>query len=164
MHDIARVIERLHGPDAVRRAEAAEALCRMGTDASAAAIDLVRACGDDDSQVREWAAAALEDLGPPPAGSTGPLAELARGDDPLAAYWAVTLLGRDGQGAEPAVAVLIECLESSEDAAVRQRAAWALGKIGAAAAPAREPLRKAEKSEDPRLARLAKEALDSIGV
>jgi HEAT repeat protein len=58
--------------------------------------------------------------------------------------------------------VLAECLESG-DAAVAQRAAWALGKLGPAAAVAQARLRAAAQSADPRLASLAAEALAAIG-
>ena len=45
---------------------------------------------------------------------------------------------------------------------VRQRAAWALGEIGPAAAAAVPTLQKAAGDPDPRLARLAQEAIDQI--
>jgi hypothetical protein len=46
---------------------------------------------------------------------------------------------------------------------VRQRAAWALGKIGPAAKAALGTLKRAAGQGDERLARLAKESLESIG-
>jgi hypothetical protein len=79
------------------------------------------------------------------------------------AYWAVTLLGRSGQKAATATAVLAGCLNAGCDPSVAQRAAWALGKIGPAAAAAGDSLEKAAAAADPRLARLAREALDAIG-
>ena len=144
------------------RADAAETLCHLGEAAAPAAVPLVRACGDDDDRVREWAGAALEGLGSPPAHTTSDLAGLAAAEDPLAAYWAVTLLGRLGEGAAAAVPVLIGRLGEDVDPAVAQRAAWALGKIGPSAAAAVEPLRHAATSDDPRLARLAGEAITAI--
>ena len=57
----------------------------------------------------------------------------------------------------------IEAAESSPDLSVRQRAAWALGKIGPVASAARGTLKRAAGQGDERLARLAKEALESIG-
>jgi HEAT repeat protein len=156
-------IEQLGDADASQRAAAAERLCREGAAAAAAAVPLVQACADDDDQVREWAAAALEDLGPPPNDAIPQLVELAGSSHPLVAYWAVTLLGRSGQEAEAATAVLAACLDSDCDPSVAQRAAWALGKIGPAAAAAQGALEKAASAADPRLARLAREALDVIG-
>ena len=161
--DIHDWIGQLGDADASQRAAAAELLCRAGTAAAMAAVPLVRACADDNDQVREWAAAALEDLGPPPDDCIPQLVELVSGSHPLAAYWAVTLLGRSGQKAGVATAVLAACLDSDCDPSVAQRAAWALGKIGPAAAAGRAALEKAAAAADPRLARLAREALDAVG-
>ena len=160
--DVAGLVARLQSTNAEDRALAAEKLAHAGEAAATAAIPLVRACGDADDRVREWAAAALEDLGPPQAEAIPSLAPLAEGTVPLAAYWAITLLGRAGKDAGSTAGVLAACLTSG-DAAVAQRAAWALGKLGAAAAVAREPLRTAAQAADPRLASLASAALAMIG-
>lgn len=162
--DVPLLVEQLGSADADRRAEAAELLCRMGETAGSAAVDLVRACGDDDERVREWAVAALEGIGRPTTGATPRLAEFVGGKNPLCGYWAATLLGRAGQDAATAVGLLAAGVEAAADPAVRQRAAWALGKIGPAAAGAVEVLRRAAaQGQDPRLARLAQEAIGSIG-
>lgn len=145
----------------VRRA-AAERLAGMAEAAAAAATELVRACGDADEQVREQAVAALEDLGPPPADAIGRLVTFVAHGDPLVAYWATTLLGRAGEDAASAVPALAGCLASATDLSVKQRAAWALGKIGPAAASARAALHRAAGDTDPRLAGLATEALAAI--
>ncbi len=160
--DIQTLVTTLASGDAGQRAEAAELLCRAGAAAGAAAVPLIRACADDDDQVREWAVAALEELGPPPAGSTPALGELAAAGHPLVSYWAITLLGRSGQDAASAATVLAGCLKAA-DLSVAQQAAWALCRIGPAAGAARDALRAAAASSDPRLARLAGEALDSAG-
>ena len=158
------LIAQLASTNPDERAEAAELLCRAGTAAVAATLPLVEACGDDDSRVREWAVAALEELGPPPAEIIEHLAEIAAGPEPLSAYWAATLLGRAGRDAAAAVPALATCVASAEDMAVRERAAWALGKIGPAALSAREALQQAvAQGKDSRLARLATEALAAIG-
>lgn len=159
---ITSLVERLSGPDAEARAAAAEALCRAGESASPAATALVAACGDDDDGVREWAAAALEELGPPPAEQIAELIPLAAASHPLVAYWAVTLLGRGGEAASSAVSTLEACLAPGKAIEVRQRACWALGKIGPAAAAARAALAVAAADSDPRLSRLAGEALALI--
>lgn len=163
MPDLPALLAALAAPSAPARAAAAEALCRTGVDARPAALALVKACGDADDQVREWAVAALEDLGPPPAGTIADLTPLVADRHPLVAYWATTLLGRSGQAAAAATAALAARLDSGGDAAVAQRAAWALGKIGAPAAAARPALERAAAAPDPRLARLAQEALAAIG-
>jgi HEAT repeat protein len=160
--DIAALLRRLSATNADERAEAAEAICRAGEAASAAAVDLVRACGDADDRVREWAAAALEELGPPPPDATKNLGELAGSSDPLVAYWAVTLLGRTGASAASAATLLAGLVDAAADIAVRQRAAWALGKIGPGASAARDALTRAAGNSDPRLARLAAEALTLV--
>jgi HEAT repeat protein len=144
------------------RSTAAENLARMAEAAAPAAAELVRACGDANEQVREQAVAALEDLGPPPAEAIGRLIELVGHGDPLVAYWATTLLGRAGEDAARAVPALAGCLASPADLSVKQRAAWALGKIGAPDASARRALDRAAGDADPRLARLATEALAAI--
>jgi HEAT repeat protein len=158
------LIAQLASANPDERAEAAELLCRAGTEAVAATLPLVEACGDDDSRVREWAVAALEELGSPPAEIIDHLAEIAASPEPLGAYWAATLLGRAGGDAVAAVPALATCVASANDTAVRERAAWALGKIGPAALSAREALQQAAAAgKDSRLARLATEALTAIG-
>jgi HEAT repeat protein len=161
--DIDTLVTRLAAADADARADAAERLCRAGDDARVAAVPLVRACGDADDRVRDWAVAALEELGPPPAADVPTLTTLAGERHALVAYWAVTLLGRSGKDAAAATPALAACLAQAPDPAVTERAAWALGKIGPAAAAARPALEQAAGAPDPRLARLAKQALESIG-
>lgn len=160
--DIAAWRVALGSPDVAVRVDAAEHLCRAGTAAAPAVADLVRACGDGDDQVREWAGAALEELGPPPTDTLAHLVPLVEAAAPLSAYWAVTLLGRAGAAAAAALPVLTRRLAGPGDPAVRQRVAWALGKIGPDA-PAREALTQAAAEPDPRLARLAAEALAAAG-
>lgn len=131
----------------------------MATDAAPAAVPLVEACRDADDRVREWAVAALEDVGPPLEDAVAPLTLLVGDKNPLAGYWAATLLGRSGESAASAVNALAKAVDSAADLSVRQRAAWALGQIGPAASAARGVLEKAAGDADARLARLASEAL-----
>ena len=77
-----------------KRSQAAEQLCHLGTEAQEAALALVRACADSTEEVREWAVAALEALGPPLAADIAPLAALLRDENSDVGYWAATLLGR----------------------------------------------------------------------
>ncbi len=163
MPDIATLAARLADPDPATRLAAAEQLARSGEEAAAAAVPLVKACGDADDEVREQAVAALEDLGTPPPEAIADLIPLAAASEPLVAYWAITLLGRSGQAAAAAVATLTQRLGSTAAPEVAQRAAWALGKIGPSAAAAADALRVAAGSADPRLARLAGEALAAVG-
>lgn len=154
---------QLASTDVEQRREAADHLSRMGEDAAPAAMALVRACADADDDVREHAVAALEDLGPPPADAITQLVPLIDHTDPIVGYWATTLLGRAGEDAASAVSALAKCIDSTADLAVRQRAAWSLGKMGPAAAAARESLVRAAGQDDSRLANLATEALESLG-
>ena len=120
---------------------------------------MVQTTADPDDEVRQWATAALEQLGPPRVEQLTSLITALEGPSPDIVYWAATLLGRMGPDAALAVGPLTRLLESSAAAPVYQRAAWALGKIGSAAAPAIDALEQAASGSDPRLARLAGEAL-----
>ena len=160
---VSLLISLLTSADRDTRIDAAERLCRAGEAAAMAAVPLIRACGDADSEVKEQAVAALEELGPPPTESLESLVELAANEDHLVAYWAITLLGRSGKAAANAASILAERLGPSSDPAVAERAAWALGKIGPAAAMAVGALQAATTSSNPRLARLAQEAVSAIG-
>jgi HEAT repeat protein len=162
MSKIALLIAALTASDPNERRQAAETLAQQAEAAQAAAVALVRVTGDDDEEVREAAVGALEDLGPPLVEQLGELAALVADPNADVAYWAVTLLGRLGTEAAAAVPALTAALEPPTAMAVRQRAAWALGNIGAAAAAARPALERAAREPDPRLARLASEALARI--
>lgn len=161
--DLSMMITQLASADVEARVAAAERFARMGADAAPATVPLVEACRDGDDRVREWAVAALEEIGPPPEAAVARLTLLISDTNPLAGYWAATLLGRCGEGAASAVEALAEGVVTGADIAVRQRAAWALGQIGPAAAAARGVLEKAAGDPDPRLSRLAREALAAIG-
>lgn len=155
-------LQKLQSNNVAERAAAAESFSQMGADAAPAAVALVNACADDDS-VSEWAVAALEEMGPPPTDSIGPLTMLARSPQPLVAYWAVTLLGRAGSAAGACQDELATVLLESPEISVRERSAWALGKIEARSPAALEALTKVSESDQPtRLARLASEALQQL--
>ncbi|MBX9787327.1 MAG: HEAT repeat domain-containing protein [Pirellulales bacterium] len=161
--DITKLIEQLGGADATERAAAAEALARLETSASEAAVPLVRAAADGDEATHDWAVAALEGVGRPPAGSAAELAKLLADSRPDVAYWAATLLGRLGANAASAVPALAAALKATSGTSVQERAAWALGKVGPPASAAKTALTKAAAVKDqPRLARLAAEALKNI--
>jgi HEAT repeat protein len=156
-------ISQLASNDASEQAEAAEALAQLGPDAQPAALALVRVCGCENDSVREWATSALEGLGAPPQNQLHDLVALVGSKSLDVAYWAVTLLGRLGDAAAPAVPALTDALQGAVEQAVKERAVWALGQIGPAAKPAIPALREAAASKQPRLSRLATEALAAIG-
>jgi HEAT repeat protein len=58
---------------------------------------------------------------------------------------------------------LTAALQSAPEQAIRERAAWALGQIGPKAKSAIPALRDAAGTKQPRLSRLANEALAAIG-
>jgi HEAT repeat protein len=150
----------LSAPDASQRSQAAEQLAQLGPDAQPAAIALVLACGDKAEEVRQWASSALENLGPPESSDVGQLISLIEAKSPDVGFWAATLLGRLKAEAAPAVDTLARTVASPAALSVRQRAAWALGEIGS---PAAIPSLKAAASDpDPRLARLAQQAIGQI--
>jgi hypothetical protein len=78
-------------------------------------------------------------------------------------YWAATLLGRLGQQAVVATPALCGCLEGSLFLPARERAAWALLKIGPAANEAIPALRLVCESAPARLQKLCQEAINAIG-
>ena len=162
-HDIARLRADLVGLDLCKKLAAARALAELGEQAAAAAPELARAAADENDDVREWSTAALEDMGPPPNSALPLLVNLLGGEHDDVAYWAATLIGRLETEAAAAVDALAAALQEDRAAAVRQRAAWALGKIGPPAAAAVSALTAASESFDPRLARLAVQALGQIG-
>ena len=158
--DVSQLMDALGSASAADRLEAPRQLARAGESARGAAVPLVRAMGDEEEEVREWAASALEEMGPPSHDDVPALGELLSSKTASdVRYWAATLLGRaqDARAVEP----LIQAL-SSDDLAVRERAAWALGRIGPAARAAIEPLRAAASSDQARLARVASRALEQV--
>jgi HEAT repeat protein len=160
--DTSALIALLRSADNQQQQSAAEQLARMGSEAQPAALALVEACVADDEETRESCVAALEDLGPPPVGDLQKLTALLAHRSPDVAYWAATLLGRLQSEAGPAVDPLARALSEHAEMAVRQRAAWALGQMGPAAAGARGAIEQAAASDDSRLARLARKALDGL--
>jgi HEAT repeat protein len=158
---IDQLITSLSSASPADRMNAAEALARMGVKARDAAVPLVRATGDQDTRVRDWAVAALEELGPPRPGDLELLTALAAHADLDIAYWSCTLLGRLKADAASAADALSKVLATHEQLCVQERAAWALGQIGPSARSALPALEQAAQSNEPRLSRLAQQAIDA---
>ncbi|KUG20704.1 hypothetical protein ASZ90_009557 [hydrocarbon metagenome] len=179
---IGPLAELMHDEESGVRWMAADALAKMG---AAAVEPLIQNLRHGDVDVRWMAALALGDIGDPRAvlplihtlkdedayvrsraalalGKIGALAreilirQLAEGDDDVR-WGAVLALGKIA-GAE-AIAALINALGDSSSR-VRQRAARALGEIGA---PAIRPLILAFGESDPATCDLIAEALSDIG-
>ncbi len=160
--DVQALIASLASAEVTTRREAAESLARIGPAAVIGAVPLVNACGDDDEQVRDWVVATLEELPAPDASQAVAMGALVNGESLDVAFWAATLLGRMEDEASSTVPTLAVAVTAHPDLVVRQRAAWALGKIGNAAIDAIPQLEIASHSEDARLARFAAIALESI--
>ncbi|MBI2807569.1 MAG: HEAT repeat domain-containing protein [Planctomycetes bacterium] len=164
MSDLAALIADLKSTDLSKRIQAAEELSSRGEEVSQAVVALAQACGDDVEEVREAATAALEESGPPGLDDLPALIELFCTPQSDVAYWAITLVGRLGAEAADAVEPLAEVVRQHSVPAVRERAAWALGCIGPVAAPSLDVLQLAATSDNPRLARLARAAIEQIMV
>ncbi|HEY2825959.1 MAG TPA: HEAT repeat domain-containing protein [Pirellulales bacterium] len=164
--DVPQATADLKSSDPALRAKAAEELAHLEDAAQPTAVALVVATADEDESVRQWATAALESLGPPSVQDAAALAKLLSDARLDVAYWAATLLGRLGPDAGDAknVAALVCALDGHPGQAVRERAAWALGQVGPAAAGALPALQSATSDAQPRLSRLAKQSIEQISV
>jgi HEAT repeat protein len=160
--NIASCIQNLSAADVNLRINAARELAMAENSACSAAVALTKACADENEEVSEWATAALEELGEPPAEFARSLGELLTDPCLDVAYWAATLLGRLKHRASVAVDQIENALTEHVESAVRQRAAWALGQMGTVAESVLPLLQSASQSDDVRLARLAREAIAEI--
>lgn len=140
------------GKDDKARRSAAFALGKLGSSAFAAVGSLKSTLRDDKSaSVREAAAMALGDIarGALKAADDPEIVArleqaLEKDGDPLVRRSAALSLGKLGPDAKSALAALEKAVEDT-NAAVRQNAAWALGRIGASSVAG---LRKALKDDD----------------
>jgi HEAT repeat protein len=162
--NIPTLLRELTSADVSARRKAAEILARCGSEASPAAPSLARAASDEDEAAREWATSALEDLGPPRDADLSEIAELLLDSPPDTAYWAATLIGRSETAPAACAVQLAGALQIRSEAPVRERIAWALGRMGSVAATAFAALEATAREPNcpPRLARLCREALQSM--
>lgn len=160
--DVNKLVADLQAAEESTRVAAAEKLAQAEGELQLVALEVVETLPDQPEQVREWLVEALENMGPPDSGDVAPLAELLKHANRDVAYWAATLLGRLKKGAATAQGALADCVGAHPEMAARQRAVWALGKIGLPSEAARAALTKAATSDNPRLARMAREALEAI--
>ncbi len=166
MSDDRNILAGMRSPNGAHRLAAAERLMLAPDLARQFAIELAMMVGDQEESVREAAVAALEEVEAPDPGKVIPLTALLQDERGDVSYWAATLLGRLGEAAGHAVPALIEAAGGKNGdglaTSARQRAIWALGKIGLAAASAKRVLQTAAEDSDPRTARLAQRALNQI--
>lgn len=126
---------------------------------------VIRLAGSRDDFVRAAAAQALESsLRPSPVEIPALIALLSDRSDGEIGYWAATLLGRLGQEAVDAAPALCDCLTSSSFLPARERAVWALKKIGPAASDSIPALRAVSELGPARLQQLCREAISEIGL
>lgn len=161
MH-ISDLADMLNSDDSATQRRAAELLSQNADVAADVAIDVVRHVGDEDRVVAEYCVATLEDLGEPPSSQLEELSELATSQNPDIAFWAVTLMGRAGIAAAEHCMLLGDIVISDAAPQVRERAAWAIARIGPAAAVAKPQLESASCAELESVARAAAKALEAI--
>ena len=115
--------------------------------------------------LRAAAAAALERSVQPSSVETPALiAALADVTDGEISYWAATLLGRLGLQAMDATGALCDCVQESSFLPARERAVWALLKIGPAAREALPVLKSVRETAPARLRTLCQNAIEEIGI
>ncbi|MDA8745880.1 hypothetical protein N9N28_14725 [Rubripirellula amarantea] len=161
MH-ISDLSNMLLSDDVAQRRQAAELLSQNADVAVDVAVELVRHVGDADRQVAEYCVATLEDLGEPAASQLEALSELATNENADVAYWALTLMGRGGITAAEHAMLLGDIVASEAEPAVRERAAWAIARIGPAAAVAQPQLESCQDAEPESLARAVAKALEAV--
>ncbi len=114
---------------------------------------------DENEEVRAWASDTLSNV-EQPASDLGPqLAELTRHVNAPLAGWACRLLGKMGEAATRFQSSLANTLSQHAEKSVRQLAALALKSIPGLNAETVAALKTAASDADPRLSRLATEAL-----
>lgn len=125
---------------------------------------VTRLAGSRDDSVRAAAAQALESsLQPSPLELPALITLLRDASDGEISYWAATLVGRLGNNAVEAVPALCECLTCSSFLPARERAVWALKKIGPDACDSISVLHAVSNSAPARLQQLCREAISEIG-
>lgn len=138
-----------------------QALANDPAAAAQAATDLIECVADDNEEVRNWATEALENLSEPAAADAAKIAKLVSSPADDSAFWALKLLGRLGEEALTQESLIAAALSESRALAVRQNAAWALGKIGKLSSDTCSKLKQAASAGDARLTQLANQALSN---
>lgn len=154
--------EMLASDQIEQRRRAAELLSQNADVAIDVAVALVRAAGDDDRQVAEYCVATLEEMGEPSASQLEELSQLATAANEESAYWAATLMGRAGVQACEFAVLLGDIVASDAAPQVRERAAWAIARIGPSAKAARPQLESCTGAEPSSLARAVTKAIEAI--
>jgi len=137
--DIDALIAKLKSNDPGKRAEAADALAKMGPEAKAAVPALLEALKDANPLVRSAAAFALGDIHADATSVVPALIRALEDPDEFVRHAAASGLSWFGPEARSAVPALLKALEESSGL-VKSAAAAALGMIGPEAQPAASKL------------------------
>ena len=116
---------------------------------------------DEDEEVRTWASDVLSNVEEPSVEWAPQLAELTRHVHAPLAGWACKLLGRLGDNASRYQSSLAQALSKHAEKSVQQLAALALQSVPNLSPETIEALKAAASDADPRLSRLAAEALSA---
>ncbi|MDE0866338.1 MAG: HEAT repeat domain-containing protein [Rubripirellula sp.] len=159
---VLRWCQQLCGLDTESQLEALQNICSHSP-VIGIAEQVIRLAGSRDDAVRVWAAQALGyAIHASPDEVPGLMSCLQDGTDGEFSYWAATLLGRLESHAAAATQALCDCLQHSLSLPARERAAWALMKIGPDAASAIPVLREVSKTAPARLKHLVEAALEMV--
>ena len=148
---------RLRDPDEERRFRGVQGLAELG---ARAVPVLVQTLEDSDPEVRYWAVAALELIGPAASAAAPMLAELvgSEAEREDTRVYAAHALGRVGARAVPSVLVMLR----SDRAETRRHAASTFQRLGAAAEASAAHLVAALDDGDPEVAGTVEEALAAM--
>ena len=160
-NDVEILAETLTDGTPQERIQTLTLLAGLGDLAAPASVSVLDCLADDSESIREYATETLENMGPPRLQDAGQISERLNNEHAETAYWSATLLGRLRSNAADFVPHLMTALDHSASI-VKERSAWALGRIGSLALPASPKLEEIAKSDEPRLSRLASQALESI--
>ncbi len=162
--DLAGLIRKLENAQPAERIVLIRELAGYGTDARPARPLLLRLLSDPANDVRLEVLALLPKTGAPDKGEATVLTQLLNARDfPEGRLYAFDALAGLGADARPALAPLTEALKDP-DAAVRRKAATALGAIGPEAKPmAFTPLLGLLRDKEPTVTDAAADALSKLG-
>lgn len=127
-------------------------------------LNLLVTMSDDEEETRAWASDVLQTVEVLPRSLADSVSDRCLDPHPPVAAWACTLLGKLESDAHKYQSHIVACLNTHPSVSTRQQAALALSSIaerepGTLDEATLESLRHATASDDPRLKRLATQAL-----
>lgn len=127
-------------------------------------LNLLVTMGDSEEETRAWASDVLQTVEVLPRSLADSVSDKCLDPHPAVAAWACTLLGKLESDAHKYQSDIVACLNTHPSVSTRQQAALALSSIaerepGILDEATLESLRHAAASDDPRLKRLATQAL-----